>query len=329
VPQPENGANRPGVRHIEIDAEQAGRRLDQFLLKLFGTLPKSRVYRLVRKGEVRVNGHRADPAQRLAVHDKVRIPPVRLEPEGGPQRVPKALLERLRRAIIVEEDRLLVIDKPSGIAVHGGSGVSFGVIEVLRALRPEDSLELVHRLDRDTSGCLLVARKASALRVLHALLREGQFEKRYLALVKGHWQHGRTRIDVPLRTDLRVGGERTVKAHPSGKASVSEFRPLQFFGKRATLMEVSLHTGRTHQIRVHAAHSGHPLAGDDKYGDPDFNRELAALGLKRMFLHAHSVGFEWPQGGAFSASAPLPADLAAIVDLLTAERGRVRPQGKA
>lgn len=329
MPQPEDGANRPGVRHIEIDAEQAGRRLDQFLLKLFGTLPRSRVYRLVRKGEVRVNGHRADPAQRLVLNDKVRIPPVRLEPEGGPQRVPRPLLERLRRAIIFEDDRLLVIDKPSGIAVHGGSGVSFGVIEVLRALRPEDSLELVHRLDRDTSGCLLVARKASALRVLHALLREGRFEKRYLALVKGHWQHGRSRIDVPLRTDLRVGGERTVKAHPSGKASVSEFRPLQFFGKRATLMEVSLHTGRTHQIRVHAAHSGHPLAGDDKYGDPDFNRELAALGLKRMFLHAHSVGFEWPQGGPFSASAPLPADLAAIVDLLAAERGRARPQGNA
>ncbi len=329
MPQPEDGANRLGVRHIEIDAEQAGRRLDQFLLKLFGTLPRSRVYRLVRKGEVRVNGHRADPAQRLALHDKVRIPPVRLEVEGGPRRVPRPLLERLRKAIIVEEERLLVIDKPSGIAVHGGSGVSFGVIEVLRALRPEDSLELVHRLDRDTSGCLLVARKASSLRALHALLREGQFEKRYLALVKGHWQHGRTRIDVPLRTDLRVGGERTVKAHASGKASVSEFRPLQFFGKRATLMEVSLHTGRTHQIRVHAAHSGHPLAGDEKYGDADFNRELAALGLKRMFLHAHSVGFEWPQGGAFSASAPLPADLAAIVDLLTVERGRARPHGKA
>jgi 23S rRNA pseudouridine955/2504/2580 synthase len=329
LPQPEDGANRLGVRHIEIDAEQAGRRLDQFLLKLFGTLPRSRVYRLVRKGEVRVNGHRADPAQRLALHDKVRIPPVRLEVEGGPRRVPRPLLERLRKAIIVEEERLLVIDKPSGIAVHGGSGVSFGVIEVLRALRPEDSLELVHRLDRDTSGCLLVARKASSLRALHALLREGQFEKRYLALVKGHWQHGRTRIDVPLRTDLRVGGERTVKAHASGKASVSEFRPLQFFGKRATLMEVSLHTGRTHQIRVHAAHSGHPLAGDEKYGDADFNRELAALGLKRMFLHAHSVGFEWPQGGAFSASAPLPADLAAIVDLLTVERGRARPHGKA
>jgi 23S rRNA pseudouridine955/2504/2580 synthase len=325
--QPQGDSNRQGVRHIEIGAEQAGKRLDQFLLRLFGSVPRSRVYRLVRKGEVRVNGRRADPAQRLAVHDKVRVPPVRIEPEGAVPRVPRPLLERLRRAIIVEEDRLLVIDKPSGIAVHGGSGVSFGVIEVLRALRPEDSLELAHRLDRDTSGCLLVARKASALRVLHALLREGRFEKRYLALVKGHWQHGRTRIDVPLRTDLRVGGERTVKAHASGKAAISEFRPLQFFGKRATLMEVSLLTGRTHQIRVHATHAGHPLAGDAKYGDPQFNTELAALGLERMFLHAHSVSFEWPQGGAFSASAPLPADLAAIIDRLNVARPRAPPQG--
>jgi len=327
--QPADESIRQGVRHIQIDAEQVGKRLDQFLLKLFGTVPRSRVYRLVRKGEVRVNGHRADPAQRLALHDKVRVPPVRLEPEGAPRRVPRPLLERLRRAIILEEDRLLVIDKPSGIAVHGGSGVSFGVIEVLRALRPEDSLELVHRLDRDTSGCLLVARKASTLRALHALLREGQFEKRYLALVKGHWQHGRMRIDVPLRTDIRVGGERTVKAHASGKASVSEFRPLQFFGKRATLMEVTLHTGRTHQIRVHAAHAGHALAGDEKYGDREFNTEFAALGLERMFLHAHSVGFEWPQGGAFSASAPLPAELSAVVDRLTVKRATARPQGKA
>jgi 23S rRNA pseudouridine955/2504/2580 synthase len=326
--QPRDDSNRQGVRHIQIDAEHAGKRLDQFLLKLFGSVPRSRVYRLVRKGEVRVNGRRADPAQRLAVHDKVRVPPVRVDPEGAAPRIPRPLLERLRRAILVEEDRLLVIDKPSGIAVHGGSGVSFGVIEVLRALRPEDSLELVHRLDRDTSGCLLVARRASALRALHALLREGRFEKRYLALVKGHWQHGRTRIDVPLRTDIRVGGERTVKAHASGKASLSEFRPLQFFGKRATLMEVSLHTGRTHQIRVHATHAGHALAGDEKYGDPQFNRDLAALGLKRMFLHAHSVSFEWPQGGAFSASAPLPADLAAVLTRLTVERAGVRPQGR-
>jgi 23S rRNA pseudouridine955/2504/2580 synthase len=316
------------VRHIQIDAEQAGQRLDQFLLRLFGTVPRGRVYRWVRKGEVRVNGHRANPALRLGLDDKVRVPPVRLEPDGAPRRVPRPLLERLRRAIILEDERLLVIDKPSGIAVHGGSGVSFGVIEVLRALRPAESLELVHRLDRDTSGCLLVARKASALRTLHALLREGQFEKRYLALVKGHWQHGRHRIDVPLRTDTRVGGERTVKAHASGKAALSEFRPLQFFGKRATLMEVSLYTGRTHQIRVHAAHAGHAVAGDAKYGDADFNQGVAALGLARMFLHAHSVGFEWPQGAAFSASAPLPEDLRAVLDRLGAER-RPRSHGKA
>jgi 23S rRNA pseudouridine955/2504/2580 synthase len=327
--QPRDEQNRQGVRHIQIDAEQAGGRLDQFLLRLFGSVPRSRVYRWVRKGEVRVNGHRAGPALRLALNDKVRLPPVHLEPEGAPRRVPRALLERLRQAILAEDDRLLVINKPSGMAVHGGSGVSFGVIEVLRALRPQDSLELVHRLDRDTSGCLLVARKASALRTLHALLREGQFEKRYLALVKGHWQHGRTRIDVPLRTDLRVHGERTVKVHASGKTALSEFHPLQFFGKRATLMDVSLHTGRTHQIRVHATHAGHALAGDEKYGDPHFNCELAALGLERMFLHAHSVSFEWPQGGTFSASAPLPADLSAVIDRLTVEHGRARPQGKA
>lgn len=319
-----NEANRQGVRHIEIGVEEAGRRLDQFLLRLFGTVPRSRVYRLVRKGEVRVNGRRADPAQRLLLNDKVRVPPVRLEPEGTLPRVPHALLEALRRSILVEDKRLLVINKPAGIAVHGGSGVSFGIIEGLRALMPDEPLELVHRLDRDTSGCLLVARQRSALRTLHALLREGLFEKRYLALVKGHWAHGRTRIDVPLRTDTRVGGERTVRAHASGKPARSEFHPVEFFGKRATLMEVLIYTGRTHQIRVHAAHAGHVVAGDAKYGDAAFNQELAALGLERMFLHAHSVSFEWPQGGPFSASAPLPADLAALIEKLTRLRAAAK-----
>jgi 23S rRNA pseudouridine955/2504/2580 synthase len=322
-------ANRQGVRHIEIGADEAGRRLDQFLLRLFGTVPRSRVYRLVRKGEVRVNGRRAEPALRLALHDKVRVPPVRIEPKDAPPRIPHALLEALRSAIIVEDKRLLVIDKPSGIAVHGGSGVSFGVIEVLRALLPQEPLELVHRLDRDTSGCLLVARQRSTLRTLHALLREGLFEKRYLALVKGRWPHGRTRIDVPLRTDIRVGGERTVRAHASGKAALSEFRPVQFFGKRATLMEVLLYTGRTHQIRVHAAHAGHVLAGDEKYGDADFNRELVAVGLGRMFLHAHSVSFEWPEGDVFSASSPLPADLAQVLEKLVSAGSAARPHGTA
>lgn len=209
-----------------------------------------------------------------------------------------------------------MLDKPAGIAVHGGSGVSAGVIEALRALRPEQSLELVHRLDRDTSGCLLVAKNPATLRELHALLREGEFEKRYLALIKGKWDLGTKRLDLPLRTDTRVNGERTVRVHSSGKPSVSEFRPVQFFGKRTSLVEVSLHTGRTHQIRVHAQHAGHPVAGDDKYGDEDFNREMRNLGLNRMFLHAHAVSF-MRGNKEFAINAPLPPELARVIDRLS------------
>jgi 23S rRNA pseudouridine955/2504/2580 synthase len=318
-----------GVRHLEVDSEAAGTRLDQFLMRLLPSVPRSRIFRIVRKGEVRVNGKRAGPEHRLQERDTVRVPPVRIEAEpapGQPPRVSNRVLEAVSAAIISEDDRLLVLDKPAGVAVHGGSGVSFGVIEALRASRPKEELELVHRLDRETSGCLLVARKRSALRTLHELMREGKVEKRYLALLKGHWNLGHTRIDVPLRTDIRVGGERTVKAHASGKHAVSEFRPVQWFGKRATLVEVALHTGRTHQIRVHAAHAGHPVAGDEKYGDEGFNAELRELGLDRMFLHAHSVSFDWPQGGVFSASAPLPEDLSKIIDALTGAARDRRPR---
>jgi 23S rRNA pseudouridine955/2504/2580 synthase len=198
------------------------------------------------------------------------------------------------------------------------------VIEALRSARPGEPLELVHRLDRETSGCLLIARRAAALRELHALMRTNGFEKRYLVIVKGKWDLGAKRIDVPLRTDTRVGGERTVRPGASGKASVSDFRPVQFFGRTATLMEVTLHTGRTHQIRVHAAHAGHPVAGDEKYGDAAFNETLRGLGLKRMFLHAHSLSFSWPRGGEFSINTPLPAELAAIIDTLAAGSGRGR-----
>jgi 23S rRNA pseudouridine955/2504/2580 synthase len=248
-------------------------------------------------------------------------------PPGAAVQPQSQLLERIRRAIVHEDDRLLVLDKPAGIAVHGGSGVSSGVIETLRALRPQDSLELVHRLDRDTSGCLLVARHAPTLRALHKLLREDGFEKRYLALVRGSWQLGAKRIDIPLRTNTRVGGERTVRADPAGKPAASRFRPVQFFGRTATLVEVTLITGRTHQIRVHAAHAGHPVAGDEKYGDPDFNRELRALGLERMFLHAASVSFTWPEGGEFSVNTPLAPELGAVLEQLAARpAGRARPQ---
>lgn len=242
--------------------------------------------------------------------------------QGGPVARPGPppwMTEAVQKAIVQETDQLLVLDKPAGIAVHGGSGISFGVIEALRALKPGEPLELVHRLDRDTSGCLLVARDAATLRTVHALLREGQCDKRYLVLVAGKWNLGQKRIDVPLRTDTRVGGERTVRADASGKPSISEFRPVQFFGKLATLMEVGLHTGRTHQIRVHATYAGHAVAGDEKYGDAAFNARMRELGLTRMFLHAHSMSFEWPQGGTFSASAPLPAELAAVLDRLPAK----------
>ncbi|MBV6416117.1 MAG: Ribosomal large subunit pseudouridine synthase C [Steroidobacteraceae bacterium] len=328
---------RSPVRQVEVTDEGAGLRLDRYLAKTLPQVPLSHVFRLIRKGEVRVNGKRAPGSLRLQAGDIVRVPPVREAPpapkagEGmPPRRVPPRLLEEVRAAVLQRDESLLVVNKPAGLAVHGGSGVSFGVIEALRAAYPDDKLELVHRLDRDTSGCLLVARKASALRTLHALLREHAFEKRYLALVVGKWDLGKKRIDMPLRTDLRVGGERTVKAHASGKGAISDFRPVQFFGSRASLLEVSIRTGRTHQIRVHAAYAGHPVAGDEKYGDEAANEEFAQFGLRRMFLHASSVSFTWPQSGTeFSVNAPLPADLAAVIDRLAAApvRGRRGPRG--
>ena len=243
-------------------------------------------------------------------------------------RVPASLIATVTGAILHEDERLLVINKPAGLAVHGGSGLSFGVIEALRAARPDerDKLELVHRLDRDTSGVLLVARKPAVLRMLHAGLREGEgFEKRYLALVKGSWQLGKKRIDAPLRTDLRVGGERTVKVQTSGKSAISDFRPVQGFGRIASLLEVSILTGRTHQIRVHAAYAGHPVAGDPKYGDFEFNKEMREYGLDRMFLHASSLSFVWPDRGTeFSVNAPLPPELAQVIDALSSGATRRR-----
>ncbi len=328
-PETPEPAGRSPVRLLEVTADQAGQRLDNFVHRLLGDLPRSRIYRVIRKGEVRVNGHRAGPDTRLQAHDKVRIPPVSVRPAGEVGQPSTQLLETMRRAIVREDENLLVIDKPAGMAVHGGSGVGFGAIEALRALRPGETLELVHRLDRDTSGVLLVARNMSTLRTLHGLLREGSFEKRYLALVQGKWELGRKRIDVPLRTDLRVGGERTVRADPSGKPSLSEFRPIQFFGKRATFMEVTLFTGRTHQIRVHAQHAGHPIAGDEKYGDQAFNAEMKAFGLNRMFLHANSVSFAWPGNGEFSVNTPLPPELAAVVDALAMPKSRDRTRDRS
>jgi 23S rRNA pseudouridine955/2504/2580 synthase len=317
-------ANAPksAVRHVQIDAENQGQRLDKVLGQLLLGVPRSRIFRLIRRGEVRVNGRRAGPQQRLAAGDSVRLPPVREIAADAPRRVPAALIQAVERAIIHEDERLLVLDKPAGLAVHGGSGLSFGVIEALRASRPTETLELAHRLDRDTSGCLIVARRGSALRALHALLREGEVQKSYLTLLAGRWKLGHKSIDAPLRTDLRVGGERTVKVDAQGKDALTEFKLIEHYGARATLVEAILHTGRTHQIRVHAAYCGHPVLGDAKYGLEAINSELAGLGLKRMFLHAHSLSFSWPDGAEQSFSAPLPNELRAVLDQLSSSRAR-------
>jgi 23S rRNA pseudouridine955/2504/2580 synthase len=329
-----------------VTADEAGQRIDNFLMRHFKSVPRSRVYRLVRKGEVRVNRKRVDAEYRIQEGDEVRLPPVRIDSgdemvrdgpgyegaaranlgRGGPRLPSSSLIELIERAVIFQDKHLLVIDKPAGVAVHGGSGMSFGVIEALRASRPRETLELVHRLDRDTSGCLLVARDRQTLTALHALIRNGGVHKTYLGLVAGSWQLGTKRIDAPLATDNRQHGERHVRVAAAGKESVSVFKPVQFFGALATLMEVDIPTGRTHQIRVHASFAGHPLLGDDKYGDRERNAELKRHGLKRTFLHAQSVAFEWPGSGVpFHASAPLPAELAAVIDAITPMKRRTPP----
>jgi 23S rRNA pseudouridine955/2504/2580 synthase len=313
---------RTAVRTLVMGPEEAGQRVDKLLARLLVNVPRSHIFRLLRKGEVRVNGKRVKGEARVAEGDTLRVPPYReivVDPDAPPvpRPVPRRVIEQVEAAIIHEDERLLVLDKPSGLAVHGGSGITFGVIEGLRASRPEETLELVHRLDRDTSGCLLVARKRSTLRSLHALLREEAFDKRYLALLRGKWELGQKLIDAPLRTDLRVGGERTVRVDPSGKSAGSEFKVVQFYGKLATLVEVRLLTGRTHQIRVHAVHAGHPVAGDPKYGDEAFNEQMRELGLNRLFLHAHSISYEDPERHVtMAASAPLPDELKEFLDRL-------------
>lgn len=317
-------APRSAVRHVQIDTENQGQRLDKVLAQLLLGVPRSRIFRLIRRGEVRVNGRRAGPEQRLVAGDSVRLPPVREADPEAPRRVPASLVKAVEQAIIHEDERLLVLDKPAGLAVHGGSGLSFGVIETLRASRPSETLELAHRLDRDTSGLLIVTRRGSALRTLHALLRDGEVQKSYLTLLAGRWNLGHKNIAAPLRTDLRVGGERTVKVDAQGKDALTEFKLIEHYGAKASLIEAIIHTGRTHQIRVHAAYCGHPVLGDDKYGDKALNAEFAQLGLKRMFLHAHSLSFSWPDGSEQSFSAPLPTELRSLLDQLPSGRTRRR-----
>lgn len=317
---PRHDTDAAAVRHLEVGPGENGQRIDNFLLRELKGVPRSHVYRLLRKGEVRINGRRARPEKRLEAGDVVRLPPVRVAAEEAPARVPDPVLAMVRAAVIHEDERILALDKPPGLAAHGGSGLSFGAIEALRADRPGTDLELVHRLDRDTSGVLVVAKDRGSLRILHALLREGEVSKTYQALLKGKWTLGRKRIDAPLKTNLKQGGERVVKVHVEGKAAASTFQPVESFESRATLVDVEIHTGRTHQIRVHAAFAGHPIAGDDKYGDRGFNTAMKEIGLRRMFLHARSMAFTWPDSGKkCRIDAPLPDDLKAVLPRL---RGR-------
>ncbi|MBL8250722.1 MAG: RluA family pseudouridine synthase [Candidatus Competibacter sp.] len=299
-----------GVRHLAIAPQQAGQRLDNFLLRELKGAPKSLIYRILRKGEVRLNGGRVQPDRRLQAGDVVRVPPVRLGARAAAlTRPPPEWAERLQAAVLFEDRDLMVLDKPAGLAVHKGSGIEFGVIELLRALRPDEPfLELAHRLDRETSGCLALARTPEALRQLQAALRAGSVEKRYLALVRGYWNHGPREVALPLRRNVLRGGERMVEVTADGKPALTRFRPVSLF-KAASLLEARIATGRTHQIRVHAAQIGHPLAGDDKYGDPAFDRLLAErCGLRRLFLHAHSLMLPL-NGREIAVSAPLSPDL--------------------
>ncbi len=291
---PQGSSPSPKVQFVEISADHAGQRIDNYLMCQLKGVPRSLVYRIVRKGEVRVNKGRIKPEYRLKEGDMVRIPPVRQAEKKAPGKAPDKLLQQIESRILFEDKRIMVLNKPSGLAVHGGSGLSFGLIEVLRELRPNDNqLELVHRLDRDTSGCLIIAKKRSALRRLHEQLREGTMDKRYMTLVKGKWKGRSKWVDAPLLKNVIKSGERLVFVDSKGKDARTQFVPYSV-GDVASLMSVKLDTGRTHQIRVHAQYIGFPIAGDDKYGDDEFNRQLKSKGLKRLFLHAFSLKFHLP-----------------------------------
>ncbi|MCW8092006.1 23S rRNA pseudouridine(955/2504/2580) synthase RluC [Alteromonas sp. ASW11-130] len=302
------------VRFIEVDEEYAGQRIDNFLKTQLKGVPKSLIYRILRKGEVRVNKGRVKPEYKLCPQDVVRVPPVRVS-EGTPTPSPKLQkVAELESQILFEDDRLLVINKASGTAVHGGSGLSFGLIEGLRALRPQAKfLELVHRLDRDTSGCILIAKRRSALRHMHEQLRNGQMDKRYQALVMGSWPASRFKVKAPLQKNVLQSGERMVNVSEQGKPSETRYRILQQFDN-ATLVEASPITGRTHQIRVHCQHAGHPIACDPKYGDAQFDAFVQAKGLRRLFLHAAKISLFHPKTEQpISFEAPLDDQLKNIL----------------
>jgi 23S rRNA pseudouridine955/2504/2580 synthase len=315
-----DGHDKPVVQFFEVTDAHAGQRIDNFLIRLLKGVPKSRIYRIVRKGELRVNKGRVKVEYRLKEGDIIRIPPIRVSEEKPQRSVSRGLEQVLTDSIVFEDDRLLVINKPSGMAVHGGSGVNLGLIEALRQMRPEGRfLELVHRLDRDTSGCIMIAKKRSMLRFLHEQLRIGTIDKRYLALVAGRWPNKRQIVNAPLLRNELSSGERLVSVNKAGKKSVTEFSIVGSYDQ-ATLIEAKPLTGRTHQIRVHALHVGFPLLGDDKYGDQQAFKRFKSKGLNRLFLHAYSLTVPMPDDEPpLTVKAALSPELQAVVDCLQSE----------
>lgn len=310
-----NSAGNNSVTHLVISEDEQGQRLDNFLIRHCKGVPKSHLYRILRSGEVRVNSRRVDATYRLCVGDKLRVPPIRLA-ERPQNELDEAAKQRVDLPILYEDEAMLVIDKPEGVAVHGGSGVSFGVIEALRRQRPQAKfLELAHRLDRETSGVLLIGKKRSALTALHDMFREhgAGADKRYLVLVKGRWMNPLQSVKLPLLKYLTESGERRVSVDAQGKPSHTVFRLLARWPEMS-LLEAQLKTGRTHQIRVHLAHLGFPILGDEKYGDFALNKRLRPAGLRRMGLHAWRMAFKHPLSGEpLSCCAPLPESLASYI----------------
>lgn len=313
--------NNQKAYFVDVDEEHAGQRVDNFLITHLKGVPKTHIYRIIRKGEVRVNKGRVKQTTRLQEGDSIRIPPIR-QSENASESLDGSRYAFLSKAILFEDDALLVLNKPSGMAVHAGSGIKVGVIEALRALRTDlKYIELVHRLDRETSGCLVLAKKSKALKILHEdfktnSLKNARLDKRYLTLVRGRWKHGQRRVTKALDTNAKRGGERIVVVDKAGSYASSIMTP-KSVGDIASLLEVKLLTGRTHQVRVHCQSEGHPVAGDQKYGDREFNKRMKSSGLSRLFLHARSIIFSHPVSQAqIKVEADLPADLKVVLQNL-------------
>ncbi|EXJ11213.1 23S rRNA pseudouridine(955/2504/2580) synthase RluC [Nitrincola nitratireducens] len=312
--------NRPTVRFVVIEPDREGQRIDNFLRTELKGVPKTLLYRILRKGEIRVNKKRVKADYKLCAGDEVRIPPVRVAEQGESIPVGVSLSNHLADAVLYETDALIVINKPSGLAVHGGSGINNGLIEALRQLRPEARfLELVHRLDRDTSGCIMVAKKRSMLRYLHEALREKRVRKIYHALVCGRWPNRKQRVNAPLLRDELKSGERMVRVDASGKESITDFRVLRRFSDFCTLVEASPLTGRTHQIRVHSQFIGHPIVGDVKYGTDADNARMKSKGLRRLMLHAAELSLTLPDGTTLNVKADYDSEMQTALQVLALE----------